>query len=139
MMNNLREETTKYKQEMDDWIKSLSLPIYNPGTDEIENILGLTRQDMRLQSSVELSENAVILSQYALFLQQKVNECNTFLKWADKIQQILSCDDRSKLNQWIKKASLRLERIQYLARRIEVICQSINGLVRARYNEGTNI
>jgi len=60
------------------------------------------------------------------------------LKWSNQIVNHLLGDDKPKLNQWVRQAELRLERIQYLARRIELVGQSISGLVRARYNEGSN-
>lgn len=138
VMSNLTDEAAIYKEKLDQWIRSLCLPQHQPDNDEIEEILGLTRDKLREQSSVQLSENAFILAQYALFLQQKINECQTFLIWASQVNNRLSGDDRPRLNQWVRKAELRIERIQYLARRIELVGQSISGLVRARYNEGSN-
>ncbi len=138
MMSNLREETSAYKDEVDRWIIALGLPQHQPDNKEIEIILKLTRESMRLESSVKLSEDAVMLSQYAMFLQQKTNECKTFLKWSGHVVGRLFGDDRPTLNRWTKQAELRIERINYLTRRIELIAQSISGLVRARYNEGSN-
>ncbi len=137
-MSNLSEETTIYKSQLDQWIKALGLPQHQPSNNEIETILGFTRATLTERSSIDLSEDTVILAQYALFLQQKTNECKTFIKWSSSITNYLNGDDRSKLHQWIKKATLRLERISYLTRRIEMIGQSISGLVRSRYNEGVN-
>lgn len=137
-MSNLSEETKEYKKQLDQWIKSLGLPKYQPKTSDVEEILGYTRELLREQSSVDLSEDAVILAQFSLFLQQKANECKTFLTWSDQITNRLLGEDRTKLVSWVRKAELRLERIAYLARRIELVGQSISGLVRARYNEGSN-
>ena len=137
-MSNLQDETTAYKDQLDQWINTLGLPQHQPANDEVETILGFTRDAMRERSSVQLSEDAVVLAQYALFMQQKANECQTFMKWSNQVMNRLLGDDRPKLNQWVRQAELRLERIQYLARRIELVGQSISGLVRARYNEGSN-
>lgn len=137
-MSNLKEETDIYKDELEKWINSLGLPQYQPKNSEIEEILGYTRELLREQSSVDLSEDSVLLAQYALFLQQKANECSTFLKWSDQVTNRLLGEDRPTLVLWTRKAGLRLERIAYLARRIEIIGQSISMLVRARYNEGSN-
>lgn len=137
-MSSLKDETTAYRTQLDQWIQSLGLPQYKPENDEVETILEFTRETLRERSSVQLSEDAVILAQYALFMQQKANECQTFLKWSNQVVSRLLGDDRPKLNQWVRQAEVRLERIQYLARRIELIGQSIGGLVRARYNEGSN-
>lgn len=138
MMSSLNNETEVYKKQLDQWIKSLGIPQYQPSNSEIEIILGLTRDMMREKSSVLLSEDTVILAQYSLFLQQKANECQTFIRWSGQVINRLLGDDRPKLNQWVRQAELRLDRIQYLARRIELVGQSISGLVRARYNEGSN-
>ncbi len=137
-MSNLKEETEKYKEQLNQWCRSLGLSQYQPPNHEIELILSFTRETLREQSSVDLSESAILLTQYALFLQQKDNECKTFIKWSDQVANRLLGDDRSKLTQWVRRAELRKERIAYLARRIELIGQSIANLVRARYNEGVN-
>jgi len=137
-MSSLSDETTAFKVQLDQWIKALGLPQHQPENTEVETILSFTRDTLRERSSVQLSEDAVILAQYALFLQQKANECQTFIKWAGQVMNRLMGDDRPKLNQWVRQAELRLERIQYLARRVELVGQSISGLVRARYNEGSN-
>lgn len=137
-MSNLKDETKVYKKELDQWIRTLGLPQYQPSNNEVETILGFTREILRERSSTQLSEDAMILAQYALFLQQKTNESKTFLKWSGQVINRLFGDDRPKLNQWIRLAELRIERVAYLTRRIELIGQSISGLVRARYNEGRN-
>jgi len=137
-MSSLTDETVVYKDQLNEWIKTLGLPQYQPENSEIETILSFTREMLREQSSVDLSEDAVLLAQYALFLQQKHNECQTFLKWSNQVANRLLGDDRPLLSQWVRRAELRVERIAYLARRIELIGQSISNLVRARYNEGSN-
>jgi len=137
-MSSLKDETETYTKQLDQWIKALGLPQHQPPNDEVETILGFTRELLREQSSVHLSEDAIVLAQYVLFLQQKTNECKTFLKWANQVISRLFGDDRPKLNSWVRQAELRIERTEYLARRIELIGQSIGGLVRARYNEGRN-
>ena len=134
--DTLMGEIKVYKTQLDQWVKSLGLPQYQPETTEVEDILGFTRAALRERSSTQLSEDAVILMQYALFLQQKANECQTFTKWSGQVANRIQDEDKHQIYQWVKRVALRLERIQYLARRIEMISQSISGLVRARYNEG---
>lgn len=138
MMSDLTAEAAAYKDQLDQWCKTLGLPQHQSPNDEVEKILGFTRELLREQSSVDLSEDAIMLAQYSLFLQQKANECQTFLKWSGQVTNRIFGDDRPQLNSWVRKAELRLERIAYLARRIELVGQSISGLVRARYNEGSN-
>lgn len=137
-MSNLQDETKEYKDQLDQWVKSLGLPQHQPSSEEVETILGFTRELLREQSSVDLSEDAVILAQYALFLQQKSNECKTFLEWSSQVINRLLGDDRPRLVKWTRLAKLRMDRIAYLTRRIELVTQTIGNLVRARYNEGNN-
>lgn len=137
-MSNLTDETKIYKDQLDQWCRVLGLPQYQPSSTEIETILELTRESLRERSSIQLSEDAIILAQYSLFLQQKTNEAKTFIKWSGQVTNRLFGDDRSKLTKWVRQAELRIERIAYLTRRMELIGQSISGLVRARYNEGNN-
>lgn len=137
-MSNLKDETFLYKDHLDKWIEALGLPQHQPTSTEVENIICYTRDELRERSSVQLSEDTVILAQYALFMQQKANECQTFIRWSGQVKNRIMGDDRTKLNMWLRKVEIRLERIQYLARRIELVGQSMSGLVRARYNEGSN-
>ena len=135
-MSNLEDETKIYQDQLNKWIQSLGIPQHQPSNDEIEIVLSFDRISIRERSSIQLSEDSIILSQYALFLQQKTNECKSFIKWSSQVMGRLAGDDRSKLIGWVRQAELRTERISYLTRRIELIGQSISGLVRARYNEG---
>lgn len=135
-MSSLKDETTIYKDQLNQWIKALGLPQYQPSNTEVETIIGFTRESIRERSSVQLSEDTIILAQYALFLQRKTNECKTFIKWSNQVMNRLFGDDRPRLNQWVRRAELRIDQIAYLTRRIESVGQSISGLVRARYNEG---
>lgn len=134
-MSKLDDETAVYKQQLDAWVSTLGIPDYQPPSTEIDNILSFTRDKLRERSSTQLSEDGVILAQYSLFIQQKVNSCQSFIKWAAQVSNRILGDDKVRLNRWVRLAELRLERIQYLARRIEMVGQSISNLVRARYNE----
>jgi hypothetical protein len=94
MMSNLDEEKNIYRSELDQWIKTLGLPQHQPDNIEIETILEFTRESLRERSSVDLSEDVIMLAQYALFLQQKSNECQTFLKWSSQVMNRLLGEDR---------------------------------------------
>jgi hypothetical protein len=138
MMSNLDDEMAHYRDKLDKWIEALGLPQYQPDNKEVEVVLEFTRESLRERSSVELSEDAVILAQFALFLQQKTNECNAFIRWSGQVAKRLLGEDRTKLTKWVRAIELRIDRISYVTRRIELVGQSIGGLVRARYNEGRN-
>lgn len=138
MMSNLTEEFAVYKDQLEKWINALGLPQIQQSNDEIETIIGFSRESLRERSSIQLSEDSIMLAQYGLFLQQKSNECCTFLKWSGQVKNRLFGDDRPKINGWVRQVELRKERIAYLTRRIEIIGQSLSNLVRTRYNEGNN-
>ncbi len=137
-MSSLKDETRIYKDELDQWCNTLGLSKYQPSNNELEKILEFTRETLRERSSTELCEDVVILAQFAMFLQQKMNESKTYIKWSGQVTSSLSGDDRPRLNRWVKLAELRIERIMYLTRRIEFMGQCISNLVRTRYNEGNN-
>jgi len=135
-MSDLNDHYDNYRKELDLWIESLGLSFYQPNSDDMENILCFDRDTLRERSSVQLSEDSVILSQYALFLQQKSNECVSFLRWAKHVSAKMFGEDKTKLTTWVRQAEYRNDKISYIARRIELMSQNINNLVRARYNEG---
>jgi len=135
-MSDLNDHFDKYEKELNLWIESLGVSVYQPNSVDIENILCFDRDTLRERSSVQLSEDSVMLSQYALFLQQKSNECVSFLRWAKYVSAKMFGDDKTKLTAWTRQAECRNDRISYIARRIELMSQNINNLVRARYNEG---
>lgn len=129
-MSDLSQLQSQYKQQLDQWTKSLGLSRHQPSNGEVESILGFSREDLRERSQSQLAEDAIILSQYALFLQDKINSCRSFLKWAGYVASHLFGDDRSDLQKLVRLAELRITRIEYLARRIESIGQAITGLVK---------
>lgn len=134
-MNSLDQEFAAYKEQMEGWIGVLGLPMYQPPESEIEPILRLTREQLREKSSIALSECGVMLSQYAFFLQQKANECQTFLSWGKQVGNRISNEDKPRLVQWTRKVELRSSRIAYLTRRIEAISLAIANLAKTRYFE----
>lgn len=131
-MSSIQQEIDTYKKELDQWIQSIGLSNHQPSSDSVEEILSYDRTDLKKRSSTDLCEDAFILYQYAMFLQNKANECSTFLKWSRYTMNKLLGDDKHKLLQYERKVELRFERIVYLARRIETLGQAINSLVRAR-------
>lgn len=134
----LDNDYQQYQKEISGWEQFLGLPKFEPERSEIEEILIMTKENLRQRSSVELAEYSFMLAQYALFLQQKANECQAFLKWASNSIKRLLAEDRVKLTQQTRSVEIRNIRISYLARRIETMMQALNNLTRARYNEERN-
>lgn len=131
-------EYKKYDDDLRLWEESLCLIIKEPNRSEIEKIFELSVQDMREEKTMTLAEYAFMLSQYLIFLQKKSNECDGFLKWVKNINSKLFNDDKAKAGRLVQKVELRLSRISYLSRRIELFCQAIQGIVRQRNLEEKN-
>jgi hypothetical protein len=125
-------EYKKYNDDLQLWEESLCLIIREPNRSEIEKIFELSVQQMREEKTMILAEYAFMLSQYLMFLQKKSNECDGFLKWAKNITGRLFNEDKAKAGRLVQKVELRLSRIAYLSRRIELFCQAIQGIVRQR-------
>jgi len=134
-MNEFKNEFDKYQEELNAWVKSLGVVVYQPNNDQLEQIITMTREELGGKTPVQLSEDAFVLSQYAYFLQNKQNECNAFLRWAKQVQNKLLGDNKPKLHNWVRKIELRLDRISFLCRRIEIMSQSINTISVAKRNE----
>lgn len=132
--NTLNNDHQQYQERLAKWENFLGLPKFEPERSEIETILIMTREELRQCSSLELAEYGFMLAQYAMFLQQKANECQAFLKWADHEMGRLLAEDKTKLVVWTRNVTTRNIRISYLARRIEIIVQALANLGRARYN-----
>jgi len=132
---NIHEEFNEYRQQLDLWMQSLGLlNCKPPENDCVEQILSMDRTALAERETIKLGQDAFILSQYALFLEMKSNECKGFLKWAAYTSPKLDQNDRPLLFQWTKKAELRLERIQYLTKRIESMIQALGNIIRIRKN-----
>lgn len=134
MSDNLKHSYQKYKDSMAEWIKFLGLPKTEPERSEVENILILSQEELRILPQRRIFEYAFMLSQYALFLQQKTNECQSFLGWSqNNIGQFVG-EDRSKLQMWTKNIKLRLTQILYLSKKIETMIQCLSNLGRITNN-----
>jgi hypothetical protein len=129
----LDDAFSDYKEQMTKWLGSLGISDVEQGRSDAENILGLTADNLDGMTSEECASGAFQLSQYALFIQSKANECRTFLSWVKQVFNKLPGDDKAKLEQWRKAVELRLTRIEYLARRIECMSQSLGQLSRSKF------
>jgi len=130
---SLDQAYSDYESGMEKWEKFIGLPDIEPNRDEIDTILSISSKDLKKLDSNLLSEYAFSLSQYGLFLQQQANRCQAFLQWSKDNLNKMKGDDKSKLVQWTRNISIRTIRISYLSKRIDVIIQALNNIVRTRY------
>jgi len=136
--NNFDEEYKKYNDDLVAWEKSLCLSFKESNRSEIEKILELSIEEVRLETTMRLCEYSFMLSQYLIFLQKKSNECECYLKWTKNVIGKLFNEDKSKAGRLSQKVELRLSRIIYLSRRVEFYCQTIQTIIRQRNLEIKN-
>lgn len=134
-MITLEDHRKQYEDQICKWESFLGIPKTEPQRTEIDFILNLRKDEIKNIDSIQLSEYSLMLCQYAFFLQKKSNECETFLKWANNIINKINGDSVYKLTNMIKEIEIRLSRVAYLARRIEMVAQALTNISRARYNE----
>jgi len=135
MTTNLDNSYNKYKNDLDQWTSFLCLTNREPNRSLVENILDLTLDDLKNKNPIEIAEYSFMLSQYSYFLQNKNNECECFLKWSRDNTKIFFNEDKIKITQWIKNIEMRLDRIKYLSKKIEVMCVSLSKLSRIKKYE----
>jgi hypothetical protein len=135
MSNAFDDEYKKYNDDLVLWQESLCLAIKEPVRGKIEEILELTIEQIRQSETMTLCEHSFTLSQYLIFLQKKSNECSGFLQWLKNIGNKLFNEDKSRAGKLSQKVELRLARIAYLSRRIDLYCQSIQNIVKQRNYE----
>ncbi len=135
-MATFDSEQKSYQDTLSKWENFLGLPKTEPQRTEVDFILNVNISEIRKIPTVQLSEYSFVLMQYAFFLQQKSNECQTFIKWTEHVANRLQGDCVARALSTRRKVEMRLSRIGYLARRIEMVAQSINNISRTRYSEG---
>lgn len=130
------EQYAKYQKEIDKWNNFIGLCQSEPQRTELDFILNIRMAEIKKIPTVQLSEFSFMLFQQALFMQRKSNECQSFMNWGNYVRNKMKGDDITKLTSIMRKVETRLTNISYLARRIEMMAQSLSNIGRARYNEG---
>jgi len=135
----ITEKREHFENEMSKLENFLGLKINEPPRSEIETILQLQTKTIRKLTSIELAEYAFMLSQYALFLQHKYNEYQTFLQWCDHVRHIAQGDEVFKLKQWKQTIELRATKLVFISKKVDDLSRSLNNLCLARYKKGDNL
>lgn len=134
----LVEKRKNFEQEMSKLENFLGLVIHEPPRSEIEKVLQLQTDELRQLTSTELAEYSFMLSQYALFLQHKYNEYQTFLSWSDHVRHAADGDEVFKLKKWTQQIQLRATKLSFMSKKVEDLSRSLNNLCLARYKKGEN-
>lgn len=126
---------------------------YNP---EVEEVLNLTRSQIRNMQDVELRENSFLLSQYSLFVQREINRHyaqlewanqnlnalvgkyasnygTQYTKWEEKYAMIVSDNAYAKsLFQMVKQASLRVKNLEFISGKISLLARIFSSMEKRR-------
>lgn len=135
-MTTYDEQYAEYKKQIDKWENFIGLCQSEPQRTELDFILNIRMAEIKRVPTVQLNEFSFMLFQYALFLQRKSNECQSFVNWGNYVHNKIKGDDITRLTSIMRKVETRLTNVSYLARRIEMMAQSLSNISRARYNEG---
>lgn len=129
----LDHKVEKFKNEMIQWMKAIGIPSIEPQRSIIEDILLLSYEELKELSSKELAEYSFMMAQYALFVQGKINQYNSFIDWSKRAN--VKDDDKVRLLNWTNSVKDKLMMISYFTRRIETISQTLSNLSRIKYGE----
>lgn len=117
------------KAATEKWEAEIGLREDRVDLDEVDKILNMSRGVLNDLSAREAGENAFVLAQYAFVLQRRENQCRAFLRWANNHKHRVGMGSRdSFIFEAIEKCELRLDRIQYLSRRIEFMAERLKDL-----------
>lgn len=100
----------------------------------VDEIINLEYNVLMSLDATTLLSYGFVLSQYALFLQHKFNECQAFLSWSDRMSSKIIDNDRLTLNKWVRSANLRMTRLSYLTKRIETVIQCLRDMAKEHKN-----
>lgn len=131
-MNSLDTIKNKYEDRIRKWETYLGLPNVEPQKTDVDFILNLKTNEIKEIETSQLFDYCFTLSQYSFFLQKKINDCDAFLKYYNYVFKTIDPNDLPKLNNMKQEFEIRLIKINYLARRIELIVQSLTNIARNR-------
>jgi len=132
MENNFKSELNKYISEMEEYTKSIGVNYKNIDWSKVDDIVSISVQDIKNKTKEEIAEYGLILSQYIYFLQNKYNECDSFIKWYNYNKRKFFDNDIDKANDFYKRAELRMTRIIFLTRKLENVYNAINNIAKFR-------
>jgi len=131
----LKEEYKLYEDDLKKWENTICLSDIEPERSEIEKIIEMTTNDIMSNDNTTLSRWAFMLARYGFFLQNKENKCKSFLQWARNSERRFIDNDKVKLCNWVKTIDLRLTRILFLTRRIDLMIQTLINICKIRQQE----
>jgi hypothetical protein len=124
-----KEEVTETLRRID---KRLCLGEYT-ATSDVENILLMSKEELKKLDREECKNHAFLLNRHALFIQKDLNH---FAAWEDQATRIkakcLDVDQKVLCDRIIEAAHVNILKAQYLPKRIEAMAKSLDNLAFER-------
>lgn len=151
---SIENKLSQIESDCDNYLKSLGVKIkHNP---EFDKILEFNLDKLRLLDEEQCAEYATLAALYSLYIQTETNRHSRKLKWSnhnldivigkysknygDKFTKYeekragIICENQyaSKLNEVIKESTIYLESLNFIARKIEAISNTLLELKRSK-------
>jgi hypothetical protein len=121
---------------MNAWDQSIGLPPVQTDTVTVDHVLNLSVQAVRELDMDAAYAYAFTLAQFAFQLQRRTNQCQSFLTWARFNKSKIVADGLGpRLTQLVEQATIHIERISYLARRVEFMADILTKIHRTKRTE----
>lgn len=112
--------------------KRLCMPEYT-ATSDVEDILLISREQLKKLDREECKEHAWLLARHALFIQKDINHYEAWKVLATKFREkYLDAEDKVKCDDIIEAANIKIIKSQYLTRRLEAIIKGFENLAFER-------
>lgn len=129
LFQKCKEEVIETLRRID---KRLCMPEYT-ATSDVEDILLISREQLKKLNREDCKEHAWLLARHALFIQKDINHCEAWKNQATKIKaRCLDVEHKVKCDAIIEAANLKLIKSQYLTRRLESIIKGFENLAFER-------
>lgn len=138
MDQNEQQQTSfqKHKEEVTEHLKKIDkrwcLGEYT-ATSDVENILLISREELKKLDREQCKTYSLMLNQHALFMQKDLNH---YAAWKDQIIRIkakcLDVDQKTMCDNLVEIADLRMIKGQYLPKRIEAMAKNLDNLAFER-------
>ena len=124
-----KEKAINTLREID---KRLCMPEQTP-TSDVENILLMSREQLKKLSREDCKDYSYLLNQHAFFIQRDLNHCSAWIDQATRIKaKCLDPEDKAKCDDIIEAANLKILKGQYLPKRIEAMAKSLDNIAFER-------
>lgn len=124
-----KEKVTDLLRKID---KRLCLGEYT-ATSDVENMLLISREELKKLDREQCKEYSFMLNQHALFVQRDLNH---YAAWKDQIIRIkakcLDVDQKTMCDNLVEIADLKILKGQYIPKRIEAMAKNLDNLAFER-------